>query len=100
MSSPALRTDVVIIGAGPVGLFAVVECGMLKMKCHVVDSLDVAGGQCPALYTETLIYDIPGDSQIAALWLTQKSREPATPFSPFYLFGPPGESAQVTQCGG
>ena len=52
-------TDVVIIGAGPVGLFAVFECGMLKMRTHVVDALDMLGGQCTALYPEKPIYDIP-----------------------------------------
>ena len=53
-------TDVAIIGAGPVGLFAVFECGMLKMKCHVLDALETTGGQCAALYPEKPIYDIPG----------------------------------------
>ncbi len=54
------KTDVAIIGAGPVGLFAVFECGMLKMRCHVIDALEGAGGQCVALYPEKPIYDIPG----------------------------------------
>ena len=50
MSSSAHQTDIAIIGAGPVGLFAVFECGMLKMRTAVVDALDMAGGQCAALY--------------------------------------------------
>ena len=54
------QTDVVIVGAGPVGLFAVFECGMVGFNCHVVDALDDAGGQCTALYPEKPIYDIPG----------------------------------------
>ena len=54
------RTDVAIIGAGPVGLFAVFECGMLNMRAQVIDALDVVGGQCVALYPEKPIYDIPG----------------------------------------
>jgi thioredoxin reductase (NADPH) len=54
------QTDVVIIGAGPVGLFAVFECGMVRLHCHVIDVLDDAGGQCTALYPEKPIYDIPG----------------------------------------
>src|SRR3972149_1700636 len=60
------ETDVAIIGAGPVGLFAVFECGMLGMRCHVVDALDTTGGQCAALYPEKPIYDIPGYPRIDA----------------------------------
>ena len=60
------KTDIVIIGAGPVGLFTIFECGMLKMHCHVVDSLDAIGGQCTALYPEKPIYDIPGFPRIDA----------------------------------
>ena len=53
MTASLLRTDVAVIGAGPVGLFTVFECGMLDMKCHVFDALDVPGGQCAALYPES-----------------------------------------------
>ena len=53
------ETDIVIVGAGPVGLFQVFEAGMLDMRCHVVDTLDAIGGQCTALYPEKPIYDIP-----------------------------------------
>ena len=60
------QTDVAIIGAGPVGLFAVFECGMVRLHCHVVDVLDDAGGQCTALYPEKPIYDIPGFPRIEA----------------------------------
>jgi thioredoxin reductase (NADPH) len=59
MSEP-IKTDVVIIGAGPIGLFAVFELGLLDMKCHLVDILDKIGGQCAELYPEKPIYDIPG----------------------------------------
>ena len=59
MSEP-IQTDVVIIGAGPVGLFAVFELGLLDMKCHLIDILDKIGGQCAELYPEKPIYDIPG----------------------------------------
>ena len=58
-------TDVAIIGAGPVGLFAVFECGMLKIRCHVIDALPHIGGQCAALYPEKPIFDIPGIVRIA-----------------------------------
>jgi len=60
------ETDVVIVGAGPVGLFAVFECGMLKIRTHVVDALDFVGGQCAALYPEKPIFDIPGYPRIDA----------------------------------
>ena len=77
-------TDVVIIGAGPVGLFAVFECGMLKMQCHVIDSLEQIGGQLTALYPEKPIYDIPGYPHILAGGLVEKLEEQAKPFSPVY----------------
>src|SRR5690606_1123243 len=81
------RTDVAIIGAGPVGLFAVFECGMLKMRCHVVDALDVRGGQCAALYPEKPIYDIPGYPAIEAATLVEKLEQQAAPFRPEYTLG-------------
>src|SRR5258708_7333848 len=59
MSEP-IKTDVLIIGAGPCGLFAVFELGLLDMKAHVIDILDKIGGQCAELYPEKPIYDIPG----------------------------------------
>jgi len=80
-------TDVVIIGAGPVGLFAVFECGMLRMRCHVVDALDMAGGQCAALYPDKPIYDIPGHPRILAGDLVARLVEQAAPFAPAYHFG-------------
>jgi len=83
----AHRTDVAIIGAGPVGLFAVFECGMLKMKCHVVDVLDVQGGQCAALYPEKPIYDIPGQPRIEAAELIDRLVAQAAPFAPVYHLG-------------
>ena len=58
--SNEIVTDVVIIGAGPVGLFAVFELGLLDIKCHLIDILDRPGGQCAELYPEKPIYDIPG----------------------------------------
>lgn len=78
------KTDVVIIGAGPVGLFAVFECGMLKMKCHVVDSLEQVGGQCTALYPEKPIFDIPALPSVLAGELIERLEEQAAPFKPVY----------------
>ncbi len=86
-SAVAHQTDVVIIGAGPVGLFAVFECGMLKMRAQVVDALDVIGGQCAALYPEKPIYDIPGFSRIGAVELIDRLAEQAAPFKPVYHLG-------------
>ena len=80
-------TDVAIIGAGPVGLFGVFECGMLRMTCHVIDALDVAGGQCAALYPEKPIYDIPGYPVIEAAGLIDRLQAQAQPFNPVYHLG-------------
>ena len=89
--SPVMATqnecDVAIIGAGPVGLFAVFQFGMLGMKAHVVDTLDMAGGQCAALYPEKPIYDIPGYPRIDAAELVGKLSEQAAPFDPVYHLG-------------
>jgi thioredoxin reductase (NADPH) len=87
MNETAERTDVAIIGAGPVGLFAVFECGMLGMRCHVFDVLDRAGGQCAALYPEKPIYDIPGFPRIEAAALIDRLEEQAAPFAPVYHLG-------------
>jgi thioredoxin reductase (NADPH) len=81
------RSDVAIIGAGPVGLFAVFECGMLKLSSQVIDTLDMAGGQCVALYPEKPIYDIPGYPQIGAQELIEKLLEQAAPFKPVLHLG-------------
>jgi thioredoxin reductase (NADPH) len=78
------KTDLVVVGAGPTGLFAVFEAGMLKMKCHVIDSLEVIGGQCCALYPEKPIYDIPAHPKILASELIEMLEAQATPFHPTY----------------
>lgn len=93
-------TDVAIIGAGPVGLFAVFECGMLKMRCHVFDALDMAGGQCAALYPEKPIYDIPGYPQIGAAELIDRLAEQAAPFHPVYHLGHAVETIAASGDGG
>ena len=81
------QTDVVIVGAGPVGLFAVFECGMVRLNCHVIDVLDDAGGQCTALYPEKPIYDIPGFPRIEAAELIVRLKAQAAPFRPVYHLG-------------
>lgn len=87
-------TDVVIAGAGPVGLFTVFACGMLGLRCQLVDILDQAGGQCAALYPDKPIYDIPGYPVIQAGRLVEQLRCQATPFAPVYHFGEKAESLE------
>lgn len=81
------HADVVIIGAGPVGLFAVFELGLLDLKCHLIDILDRPGGQCTELYPEKPIYDIPGLPRIGAQALIDNLMEQIRPFKPEYTFG-------------
>ncbi len=83
----AVETDVVIIGAGPVGLFAVFELGLLDLKCHLVDILDRAGGQCTELYPEKPIYDIPGIPIVTGQELTERLMEQIKPFHANFHFG-------------
>ena len=87
MRNDAKTCDVAIIGAGPVGLFAVFECGMLDMGCHVFDALSEPGGQCTALYPEKPIYDIPGYPRIDAAALIDRLMEQAAPFAPAFHLG-------------
>ncbi|WP_168464218.1 NAD(P)/FAD-dependent oxidoreductase [Wolbachia endosymbiont of Ctenocephalides felis wCfeT] len=79
-----METDIVIIGAGPVGIFTAFQAGMLDMKCHIIDILDQEGGQCTALYPEKPIYDIPGYPVITAQGLIEKLIAQASPFEPTY----------------
>lgn len=81
-----LVTDVVVVGAGPVGLSAVFQCGMLRLRCHVVDALEGPGGQLTALYPEKPIYDIPGFPSIAAGDLVERLLDQAAPFQPQFHF--------------
>jgi thioredoxin reductase (NADPH) len=85
--SAVIETDVAIIGAGPVGLFAVFECGMLRMRSVVVDALPAVGGQCTALYPEKPIYDIPAHPAIAAADLIARLQAQIAPFAPRMLLG-------------
>ena len=85
MSTP-IETDVAIIGAGPTGLFAVFELGLLDLKCQLVDILDRPGGQCTELYPEKPIYDIPGLPIVTGQELTNKLLEQIKPFGAQYHF--------------
>ena len=111
--SEAIKTDVLIIGAGPCGLFAVFELGLLDMKAHLVDILDKIGGQCAELYPEKPIYDIPGIPYVTGQGITDALLEQIKPFKPtFHLnemvetiekIGDPGfrvttDAGQVFEC--
>lgn len=82
-----IKTDIIIIGAGPVGLFAVFEAGLLKLRCHLIDSLPQPGGQCSEIYPKKPIYDIPGYPSILAGELVDNLMEQAKPFKPGFTLG-------------
>lgn len=82
-----IQTDIIIIGAGPVGLFTVFEAGLLKLKCHLIDSLPQPGGQCSEIYPKKPIYDIPGFPSVLAGELIDNLMEQAAPFKPGFTLG-------------
>jgi thioredoxin reductase (NADPH) len=84
--SEEITTDVVIVGAGPVGLFAVFELGLLDLKCHLIDILDRPGGQCAELYPEKPIYDIPGFPVVTGQGLVENLMQQIAPFAPEFHF--------------
>lgn len=81
-----IETDVVIVGAGPVGLFAVFELGLQGLKCHLIDALERPGGQCIELYPDKPIYDIPGTAEISGEALTENLLKQISPFDPQFHF--------------
>lgn len=93
------KTDVVIIGAGPVGLFAVFELGLLDMKAHLVDILDKPGGQCAELYPEKPIYDIPALPVVTGQGLTDALMEQIKPFNPTFHLGQMAEKLEKSEDG-
>jgi len=86
INNTLLKTDAIIIGAGPVGLFAVFELGLVDIKAHVIDILDRAGGQCTELYPEKPIYDIPGLTVVTGQELTDKLMDQIKPFGAEFHF--------------
>lgn len=82
-----IKTDICIIGAGPVGLFAVFEAGLLKMRCHLVDALPQIGGQLSEIYPKKPIYDIPGFPEVKAQDLVDNLKKQIEPFKPTYTLG-------------
>lgn len=82
-----IHTDICIIGAGPVALFAVFEAGLLKMRCHLIDALPQVGGQLSEIYPQKPIYDIPGYPEVKAQDLVENLMEQAKPFKPTFTLG-------------
>jgi len=82
-----ITTDITIIGAGPVGLFAIFETGLLKLRCHLIDFLPQAGGQLSEIYPKKPIYDIPGYPTVLAQELIDNLLKQAEPFKPSFTFG-------------
>ncbi|MDG1385374.1 MAG: NAD(P)/FAD-dependent oxidoreductase [Flavobacteriaceae bacterium] len=89
-----IETDILIIGAGPTGLFTVFEAGLLKMKCHLIDALPQAGGQCSEIYPKKPIYDIPAYPEILAGDLTEKLMEQCKQFEPGFTLGERAETIE------
>ena len=87
-----IKTDIIIIGAGPVGLFAVFEAGLMKLRCHLIDAIPQAGGQLSEIYPKKPIYDIPGYPSVLAGELVDKLMEQAAPFKPGFTLGERADS--------
>ncbi len=99
MSQETITTDALIVGAGPVGLFAVFELGLLDIKAHLVDILDKPGGQCAELYPEKPIYDIPAWPVITGQELIDRLMEQIAPFKPEFHLGQRVDSLTRTEDG-
>lgn len=89
-----IKTDILIIGAGPTGLFTVFEAGLLKLKCHLIDALPQPGGQCSEIYPKKPIYDIPGFPEILAGDLTRNLLEQGKQFEPGFTLGERAETIE------
>lgn len=94
-----ITTDILIIGAGPTGLFTVFEAGLLKLKCHLIDALPQPGGQCSEIYPKKPIYDIPAYPEILAGDLTDKLMEQCKQFEPGFTLGERAETIEKQEDG-
>ena len=94
-----IKTDILIIGAGPTGLFAVFEAGLLKLKCHLIDALPQPGGQCSELYPKKPIYDIPGYPEILAGDLTRNLLKQCEQFQPGFTLGERADTIEKLEDG-
>lgn len=99
MTKPVVETDILIIGAGPVGLFAVFEAGLLKMRCHLIDVLPQVGGQLTEIYPKKPIYDIPGYPSVLAGELIDNLMRQIDPFKPGFTLGERAESLERAEDG-
>ena len=89
-----IKTDIIIIGAGPVGLFAIFEAGLMKLRCHLIDAIPQPGGQLAEIYPKKPIYDIPGYPSVLAGELVDKLMEQAAPFKPGFTLGERADSIE------
>ncbi len=94
-----IKTDILIIGAGPTGLFAVFEAGLLQLKCHLIDALPMPGGQCSEIYPKKPIYDIPGFPEVLAGELVDNLLEQIKPFQPGFTLGERAETVEQLEDG-
>ncbi|MCL4119448.1 UNVERIFIED_CONTAM: hypothetical protein GTU68_044604 [Idotea baltica] len=94
-----IKTDILIIGAGPTGLFTVFEAGLLKLKCHLIDALPQAGGQCSEIYPKKPIYDIPGFPEVLAGELVDNLMEQIKAFQPGFTLGERAETIEKLEDG-
>jgi thioredoxin reductase (NADPH) len=99
MSDAVIKTDAVIVGAGPVGLFAVFELGLVDVKAHVIDILDRPGGQCTELYPEKPIYDVPGLTVVTGQELTDRLMDQIKPFGAEFHFSQRVETLERLEAG-
>lgn len=94
-----IKTDILIIGAGPTGLFAVFEAGLLKLRCHLIDALPQPGGQCSEIYPKKPIYDIPGFPEVLAGELVDNLMEQIKPFQPGFTLGERADTIEKLEDG-
>jgi len=94
-----IQTDILIIGAGPVGLFSVFEAGLLQLRCHIIDALPQVGGQLSEIYPKKPIYDIPGFPEVLAGDLVKNLEEQIAPFNPGYKLGEKAETLEKLEDG-
>ena len=94
-----IKTDILIIGAGPTGLFTVFEAGLLKLKCHIIDALPQPGGQLTELYPKKPIYDIPAFPEVLAGDLVDNLMEQIKPFEPGFTLGEKAENIETLEDG-
>ena len=94
-----IQTDILIIGAGPVGLFTIFEAGLMKLRCHIIDAIPEAGGQLTEIYPKKPIYDVPGFSKVLAGELIDNLMEQAAPFKPGFTLGERAETIDKQEDG-